>query len=51
MILIGIILLVLGFLLGFHLLWVLGIVALVVGLILLLAGSLGHPLGGRAHWF
>lgn len=51
MILIGIILLVLGFLLGFHLLWILGIAALVIGLILVLAGMLGHPLGGRAHWF
>lgn len=51
MILIGIILLVLGYLLGIHILWVLGIAALVVGLILLAAGALGHPLGGRAHWF
>lgn len=50
MIVIGIILLLLGFLLGIHLLWVLGIIALIVGLVLLLLGYIGHPVGGR-RWY
>ena len=51
MILAGIILLVLGILLGVHILFILGLVALVVGLILLAAGSVGHPLGPRNHYW
>lgn len=50
MIVIGIILLLAGFLLGIHILWILGIIALLVGLVLLVAGSTGHPLGGR-RWY
>jgi len=51
MILIGIILLVLGFVLTVHILWILGIVALVIGLILALLGATGRAVGGRAHYF
>jgi hypothetical protein len=50
MIAIGIILLVLGFLLGFGILWTLGIICLVIGLVLLLLGYTGHPVGGR-RWY
>ena len=51
MILLGIILLVLGFVLTVHILWILGIVVLVVGLILALLGSTGRAVGGRRHYF
>lgn len=51
MILVGIILLVLGFVLTVHILWILGIVVLVVGLILALLGGTGRAVGGRAHYF
>ena len=51
MILLGIILLVLGFVLTVHILWILGIVALVVGLILALLGATGRAVGGRRHYF
>ena len=51
MIIIGIVLLVLGFLLGFHLLWILGCILLVVGVVLLLLGSTGHAIGSRNHYW
>ncbi len=51
MIIIGIILLVLGFLLKIAILWTLGIVVLVIGLILLLLGAIGHEIGGRRHYW
>lgn len=51
MIVLGLILLVLGFLLGIPILWTLGIILVVVGLILVLLGSAGHAIGGRRHYF
>jgi len=51
MIVLGIILLIIGFLLGIHLLWLLGIVLLVIGIILLLLGAVGHAVGGRRHYY
>jgi len=51
MIILGIILLVVGFLLKIAILWTIGIVVLVIGLILLIVGALGHELGGRRHWY
>jgi hypothetical protein len=50
MIILGVILLVLGFLLAIPILWTIGIIVLVVGLILLLVGFAGHPVGGR-RWY
>lgn len=32
-------------------LFTVGVILLVVGLALVLAGYLGHPVGGRGHWF
>ena len=51
MIILGIILLIIGFLLSIPILWTLGIVALVIGLILALLGALGHAVGGRRHYW
>jgi CDP-diglyceride synthetase len=51
MLLIGIICLVLGYLLGIHVLSVIGIVLAVIGAILLVFGTLGHSVGGRRYWF
>ncbi|MGH3854713.1 MAG: DUF6131 family protein [Pseudonocardiaceae bacterium] len=51
MIVLGIILLVVGILLGIHLLYILGIVLVVVGVILVLLGSVGRPIGGRRHYW
>ena len=51
MIVVGIVLLLLGFLLKVAILWTLGIIVLVVGLILALLGMMGHAVAGRRHYF
>jgi hypothetical protein len=51
LIILGIILLVVGFLLAIHILFVLGIILLVIGLVLLLLGSVGHAVGPRRHYW
>jgi Family of unknown function (DUF6131) len=51
MIVLGVILLILGFIFGIHLLWVLGIILLVVGAILWIMGRVGRPLAGRRHYY
>jgi hypothetical protein len=51
MIVLGVILLVLGYLLQIPVLWTIGIILLVVGAILWIAGSLGRPVAGRRHYW
>lgn len=51
MIILGIILLIVGFVAKIAILWTIGIVILVIGLILVLLGTLGHAVGGRRHYF
>lgn len=51
MIILGMVLLVVGFILAVHLIWILGIVALVVGLVLALLGATGRAIGGRRHYY
>ena len=51
MIVAGIVLLVLGFVLKVAILWTLGIVVLVIGLILVLLGAIGREVGGRRHYY
>jgi Family of unknown function (DUF6131) len=50
-IILGIILLLLGFFLHVSILWTIGIIVLVVGLVLLLLGSMGRAVGGRRHYY
>lgn len=50
MIILGVVLLLLGFLTGIYILWVLGIVLLLVGIVLLAMGHSGRPVGGRS-WY
>jgi uncharacterized membrane protein HdeD (DUF308 family) len=50
-IVLGIILLVLGFVFSIHLLWIIGIIALVIGAVLAIAGFAGREIGGRRHWY
>lgn len=47
----GVILLAVGFILGIHILWQIGILVLVIGLILLVVGMTGHAVGGRKHYW
>ncbi|NEW77594.1 hypothetical protein G4H13_46625 [Streptomyces rapamycinicus] len=51
MIVLGIILLVVGFLTGISILWTIGIVILVIGAILWVLGAVGHAVGGRRHYW
>jgi hypothetical protein len=51
MIVIGLVLLLLGFLLSIPILWTLGIIVLIVGLVLLVLGSTNRAVGGRRHYW
>jgi hypothetical protein len=50
-IVLGLILLLLGFLLKISILWTIGIVLVVVGAVLWLLGSMDRAVGGRRHYF
>ncbi len=51
MIVLGIILLIVGFVAKVAILWTIGIILLVIGLILVVLGSLGRAVGGRRHYY
>ena len=51
MIILGIILLIIGFIAKIAILWTLGIVVLLVGLVLIVLGSMGRAVGGRRHYY
>ncbi|GHJ45626.1 hypothetical protein Cs7R123_29680 [Catellatospora sp. TT07R-123] len=51
MIVLGLILLLLGYFLHISLLWTIGIILLIVGAVLWIAGSVGRPVGGRRHYW
>jgi Family of unknown function (DUF6131) len=51
MIVLGIILLVLGFVLNIPVLWTIGIILLVVGAVLAVLGAASRAVGGRKHWY
>jgi hypothetical protein len=51
MIILGIILLIIGFVAGVPILWTIGVILLVVGVVLALLGMAGHAVGGRRHYY
>ncbi|MCW2497913.1 hypothetical protein [Jatrophihabitans sp.] len=51
MIVLGVILLLIGFFAGVPILWTLGLILAVVGVILAVAGGTGRRVGGRAHYW
>ncbi|MER7462999.1 DUF6131 family protein [Streptomyces sp. NPDC097981] len=51
MIILGVILLVIGFVTGLSILWTIGLILVVVGLVLWLLGAVGHAVGGRKHYY
>jgi hypothetical protein len=51
MVILGLILLIVGFVAKIAILWTIGIIVLVVGLILALLGSVGRAVGGRRHYW
>ena len=51
MIVLGLILLILGWILGISILWTIGIIVLIVGVIFLVLGQMGRAVGGRKYWY
>ncbi|MCX4638514.1 DUF6131 family protein [Streptomyces sp. P9-2B-2] len=51
MIVLGIILLAIGFLAGIGILWTIGIILAVIGVILWVLGAMGHAVAGRKHYW
>jgi hypothetical protein len=51
MIILGLILLIIGYLTGLSLLYYLGGILLIVGVVFLILGNVGRPVGGRKVWF
>jgi len=51
MIILGLVLLVVGFVANVAILWTLGILILLVGAVLGIAGRSGHQVAGRKHWY
>jgi hypothetical protein len=51
MITLGIILLIIGFIAKVAVLWSIGILLVLIGLVLAVLGSVGRAVGGRRHYF
>ncbi|MFJ3877744.1 MULTISPECIES: DUF6131 family protein [unclassified Streptomyces] len=51
MIILGVILLIVGYVAGIAILWTIGIILVLVGLVLWILGSVGHAIGGRRHYW
>jgi hypothetical protein len=51
LIILGVILLIIGFVAKIAIVWTIGIIAVVIGAILALLGMVGHAVGGRRHYF
>ncbi len=51
MIILGIILMVIGFIAAVPILWTIGIILIVIGAILELMGATGRAVGGRRHYY
>jgi membrane-bound ClpP family serine protease len=51
MIILGVVLLLIGFIAKIPILWSVGIVIAVIGVILMLLGMAGREIGGRKHYY
>jgi hypothetical protein len=51
MVVLGIILLIVGFVAKISILWTIGVILVIVGAVLALVGRSGRAVGGRKHWF
>ena len=51
MILLGLVLLIIGFIAAMPFIWMLGLFAVVIGAVLAISGRAGHQLAGRSHWY
>jgi uncharacterized membrane protein HdeD (DUF308 family) len=51
LIILGLILLIIGFVAKIAIIWTIGIIVVVAGAVLALLGMAGHAVGGRRHYF
>lgn len=51
MIVLGIVLLIIGFIAKIAILWTIGIILVVIGAVLWILGSMGRAVGGRSHYW
>lgn len=51
MIVIGLVIMLIGFIAKIPILWSLGILVAVIGIVLLILGAAGREIGGRRHWY
>jgi Family of unknown function (DUF6131) len=51
MIILGVVLMLIGFVAKIPILWSVGIVVALIGLVLLLFGAAGREIGGRRHYY
>jgi hypothetical protein len=50
-IVLGIILLIIGFVAKVAIIWTVGVIVLIIGAVLAIAGFAGREIGGRRHWY
>ena len=51
MIILGIILLILGFVFSIPVLWTIGLILVAVGVVLMIVGTTGRAVAGRRYWY
>ncbi|WP_241694967.1 DUF6131 family protein [Streptomyces sp. C] len=51
MIILGVILLIVGWVVGISILWTIGLILVLIGLVLWVLGAVGHSVGGRRHYW
>jgi hypothetical protein len=51
MIVLGLILLIIGFIAHIAILWSIGILLVLIGLVLVVLGAMGRAVGGRRHYY
>jgi hypothetical protein len=51
MFVLGVVLLILGFIFSIQILWTIGIILMIIGAVLWLLGTLGRPVAGRKHYW
>jgi hypothetical protein len=47
----GVVLMIIGFVAGIAILWTVGLIVAVVGVIFVVSGRAGRQIGGRRHWY
>jgi hypothetical protein len=51
MIVLGVVLLILGYVFAIPLLWTIGIILIVIGAVMWVLGAVGRPVAGRRYWY